>query len=103
MHILLFLQIFISCLLVMVILLQQSSSDGLSGMAGGSFSNISYKSVSSFLTKTTIILSIAFMANSLLLANMSSKQKTSIIDKIKETNEKQENEPLLPVEEHNQK
>lgn len=81
---LLFIHLIIALLLIIVILLQKTSIDGLSSI-GGSGNNmglISSRSTANFLTRTTIILGTLFFINSLLLANLSSRSQTSISDKI---------------------
>jgi preprotein translocase subunit SecG len=93
MNILLFIQAVIGCLLIIVILMQRSGADGLSGLQGSptNSSVISAASVANFLTRTTTILAIAFICNSLLLANKSSSNKSqSIIEDIIKKDQKSE-------------
>jgi preprotein translocase subunit SecG len=86
MNILLFIQAIVGLLLIVVIFMQKSGADGLSGLQGSPTNTgiISAASVASFLTKTTTILAIIFICNSLILANISSSNKTNskIIDSI---------------------
>ncbi len=74
-------------LLVIVILLQKTSTDGLSGIGGGGDGNnmgiVSGKSATSFMIKTTVILAIIFFINALILANLSSKPCDTISSKMK--------------------
>lgn len=92
---LLFVHFIVSVLLIIVILLQKTSSDGLSGI-GSSHNNmlVSRGTISSFLTRTTVILAIIFFVNAIMLANLSSKSRNSI-EKVIEKEETQEN--ILPV------
>ena len=81
---LLFIHLVVALLLVAVVLLQKTSTDGLSGIGGGgnNMGLMSGRSTANFLTKTTIILGVAFFANSLLLANLSSQSSKSTSSKI---------------------
>ena len=81
MNILLFIQAIIGLLLIIVIFMQKSGVDGLSGLQGSPTNTgiISAASVAGFLTKTTTILAIAFFCNSLILANISSSSKGNLI------------------------
>ncbi len=84
---LLFIHLIIALLLVVVILLQKTSTDGLSGI-GGSGNNMglmSGRSAANFLTRTTIVLGVIFFANALMLANLSSKSHKSISSKIEKS------------------
>lgn len=66
-------QIIVAVIMVTVILLQHTSSDGLSGLAGGksnSNSLISSRSSANLLTRTTAILATLFMINSLVMATL---------------------------------
>lgn len=111
--ILLVIQVIIALAMICVILLQRSSSDGLSGLSGGSSggnSLISGRTSANLLTKTTSFLAIAFMANSLAMATITARN-ASPIDKVienisTETNtettepgEVKEIEPTVPVSE----
>ncbi|PCJ27579.1 MAG: preprotein translocase subunit SecG [Rickettsiales bacterium] len=84
---LLFVHMIISALLIVVILLQKTSKDGLSGIGGGgnNMGVVSGRSAATFLTRTTIILAVAFFANALVLANLSAKRQESISAKIQKT------------------
>jgi preprotein translocase subunit SecG len=100
---LLFIHLVIALLLVAVILLQKTSTDGLSGIGGGSgnMGLISGRSAASFLHKLTIILGVLFFVNAIMLANLSSKVNKGIANKIEQTAEEtlKEEEPAtsLPI------
>lgn len=82
------LQVFIIALLVLVILLQKTSADGLSGLAGGGSGIVSGRAVGNFFTKLTAILAAAFMLNSLILAKIESSkalQGKNLLDKVIES------------------
>ena len=83
--VLLVLQIIITLSMIVVILIQRSSSDGMAGLAGGGNSLMSGRASANLLTRITSILAAIFIANSLLMATMtarSSLNETSIIDEI---------------------
>lgn len=85
---LLFIHLVVALLLIVVVLLQKTSTDGLSGIGGGgnNMGLMSGRSTANFLTKTTIILGIAFFANAILLANLSTsgKSTSSKIEKLEQ-------------------
>lgn len=88
--ILLFVHITIAVLLIIVILMQRSGSDGISSISGGSnMGVVSAKTVSNFLTKSTVILASFFIINAIVLANLSSKKKSDLVTKINEIEENQ--------------
>ncbi|RTK92466.1 MAG: preprotein translocase subunit SecG [Rickettsiales bacterium] len=88
---LLFIHLIIALLLIIVILLQKTSTDGLSGIGGGgNMGLMSGVSAASFLMKTTIVLGVCFFVNALILANLSSKSQVSIIEKMQEMEQNQE-------------
>ena len=67
-------QIIISVLLILLVLLQQSDEDSLSGIgAGASQKMLSKRSSSTPISKMTMVLFIAFMLNSLVLATISAR------------------------------
>lgn len=72
---LLFIHLIIAILLIIVILLQRTSTDGLSGIGdgGGNMGLVSGRSAANFMTRTTIVLAVMFFANALVLANLSSR------------------------------
>ena len=83
--VLLVLQIIITVSLVVVILIQKSSSDGMAGLAGGGNSLMSGRASANLLTRITSILATIFIVNSLAMATIaarSSNPNTSIIDDI---------------------
>ncbi len=81
--ILLVIHIFIALALVGIILIQRSSNDGL-GLGGGGNNFLSGRASANLLTRTTAILAIAFMTNSMVLAYMAShtSQSSSLIERI---------------------
>ncbi len=94
--ILLFVHITIAILLIIVILMQRRS-DGISSISGGNnMGVVSAKTVGNFLTKSTIILTILFLINAIVLANLSSKKKSDLVSKINEIEENQA-ENSLPI------
>ena len=96
--ILLVVHVIISVLLIIVILLQKNNSDGLAGL-GGSGSNmglVTARSAANFFTRVTVFLAILFMANSLLLANLSNKGHSheTLTEKLKESGAAIKDQPL---------
>ncbi len=90
-------QFITSFLLILVILLQRSSSDSITGI-GSEFSNMSFmsgRSAYKFIHKTTIGLIIIFFVLSLTIANLSSKQNKLIYKQIESLPSEKELE--LPV------
>ena len=81
---LLFIHLIIAILLVIVILLQKTSTDGLSGIGGGggNMGLVSGRSAANFLTRTTIVLAIIFFCNALVLANLSSQPRSNLTSKM---------------------
>lgn len=68
-----------------VILIQRTSSDGLSGLSGGGGGNalFSVRGKANILTKLTTFLAIGFLITSLTLAYLAAhKPKDSVVDKI---------------------
>ena len=86
---LLFIHLIIAILLVIVILLQKTSTDGLSGIGGGggNIGLVSGRSVANFLTRTTVILAITFFCNALVLANLSSQPRSNLTNKLEKSSE----------------
>ncbi|GAB4166177.1 MAG: preprotein translocase subunit SecG [Rickettsiaceae bacterium] len=86
---LLFVHLVVAVLLVVVILLQKTSTDGLSGIGGGgnNMGLVSGRSAANFLTRTTIVLGIAFFLNSIVIANLSTKSHSTITDKVEKSEE----------------
>ncbi|WP_425363264.1 preprotein translocase subunit SecG [Candidatus Tisiphia endosymbiont of Hybos culiciformis] len=98
MNILLFVHIVIAILLIIVILMQKTGSDGLSGVGGGNgtMGVVAGRTVVNFLTKTTVVLATLFIINAIILANLSSKKNPGIIKKIEQVDDKQQ-ESSLPI------
>ena len=69
--------------LIVMVLLQRTDSDGLSGLSGGGGNQfMTGRGQANFMTRTTAILSAAFMITSLGLAVIASKMTSnSILDK----------------------
>lgn len=92
---LLFIHLMVAVLLVVVILLQKTSTDGLSGIGGGNNMGImSGRSAASFLTKTTVTLAAIFFVNAILLANLSTQKYTDIAVKLEKLQDSQD--PAAP-------
>lgn len=97
MNILLFIHMVIAVLLIIVILLQRTGTDGLSGIGGGNnMGVVSARSAANFLTKTTIILATLFFVNALVLANLSSRRSPDMVEKIEQQDIKLQ-EDSLPI------
>ena len=80
--ILLVVHVVIAVLLIAVILLQKNSADALAGLGGGNnMGVVSARGAANFMTRMTVILAIAFMSNSLVLANLSNKSAEHKSDK----------------------
>ena len=81
-------QIILAVAIIGTVLLQRNGGDGLGsigggvGMSGGNI--ISGRASASFLTRATTVLMICFMANSLILGNLSSREykKKQVVEKI---------------------
>lgn len=94
---LLVLQFVIVISLILAVLLQQSSADGISGLAGGGHGIVSGKASANFITKTTFILAFMFMINSFCLAKltiMDLQKSGKIIESIKE---EVNQDPVVPI------
>ncbi len=97
MNILLFIHMVIAVLLIVVILLQRTGTDGLSGIGGGNnMGVVSARSAANFLTKTTIVLASLFFINALILANLSSRKTPDIAEKLEQQDNKLQ-EDSLPI------
>lgn len=70
--------------LIMMILLQKTDSDGMSGLGGGGGNQfMTGRSAANFMTRTTAILATGFMITSLTLATMASRMGGgSIMDSV---------------------
>lgn len=91
MNILLFVHIVIAILLIVVILMQKTGNDGLSGIGGGggNMGLVAGRTITSFLTKTTMLLAALFIINAIILANLSSRKPPNIMNKIEQASENQ--------------
>jgi preprotein translocase subunit SecG len=84
----------IAVLLIAVILLQRNSADALAGLgSGNNMGVVSARGAANFMTRMTVILAIAFMGNSLVLANLSNKSAShktekGLAEKLKEDSKK---------------
>lgn len=96
MNILLFVHIVIAVLLIIVILLQKTGTDGLSGIGGNNMGLVTSRSAANFLTKTTIVLATLFFTNAIILANLSYRKAPDVSNKIEAIEEK-EQEGSLPI------
>lgn len=79
---LLIVQIVIAVTLIILVLLQKSDGDSLSGISSGSGSMsgaISRQASASFISKTTMTLIIVFMINCLILASISNSGEKSLL------------------------
>lgn len=103
MQILLVIQVIIAVSLVVIVLIQQPSSDGLSGFGGASSGNafLSGRASADILTKITTILATAFIVNCLLMAKIASEKAgtSSIVEKYEqiETPKTEEAPEAIPV------
>jgi preprotein translocase subunit SecG len=75
--ILFIIHIIVGILLIISILMQKTSSDGISNLAGNNSGLVSAASAANFLTRITIVLAAAFMINSIILGNLSTKKTKS--------------------------
>ena len=93
---LLILQVVVAVLMIIMVLIQKSDGDSLSGIGGGSGglnSVISSRSSANFMTKLTMFLITIFMLNCLVLALVSSKIQNSTHLEIDKVIEQQKNSP----------
>lgn len=98
--ILLVLQIFIVLALIVAILVQKTSSDGISGLSGGGHNFMSGKSISSAFSKITMFLGAAFMINSLVLAKIiieEDESKRILVETIIKEQAQEPTNPGAPV------
>lgn len=99
---LLILQVIIAVSLILLVLIQKSDGDSLSGISGGSGgmeSVISSKASANILTKTTMILASIFMLNCLILASISNTKSESIkqdLQKVIEEEKEKTKKPAVP-------
>jgi len=78
-NILLILHLIIGLLLLISILLQKTSSDSITNLAGNNSGLISAQGAANFLTKTTVVLAAAFMINAIVLGNLSTRKSEQTI------------------------
>jgi preprotein translocase subunit SecG len=95
--VLLIVQIILAVILIGLVLIQKSSSDGLSGLSGGggNLGVVSSRASANFLTKSTAVVMTLFMINCLILGNLAARtsKKASIVEQIKiEKQQKQKTE-----------
>jgi protein translocase SecG subunit len=71
--------------MTLLVLLQKSSADGMANLAGGATKSMHASMQMDFIKKGTIFLAVAFISNSLLIANISYHKNNllSISDYIK--------------------
>lgn len=93
---LLFIHLIVALLLVAVILLQKTSTDGLSGIGSGgnNMGIMSGRSAANFLTRTTIILAIVFFVNAIILANLSTQKYNDFVTKLEKVEQKEKNQKV---------
>lgn len=95
--VLLVIQVILASFLVTIILLQRSQSDGLAGLGGGNPNSVlSGRASANLLTKTTTMLAIAFMTNSLAMATITARQK-GFTDQVLEQPEAAKEAPAVPT------
>lgn len=101
---LLFLHLVIALLLIFVILLQKTSTTGVSGIGSGgnSMGIVSSRTALNLLIKTTIVLAIMFFINAIILANLSTQGNNNLISKLgttinKESVKKQSEKESIPI------
>ncbi len=90
---LLILQIIIAAAMIVLVLLQKSDGDSLSGIGGGSGglgSVISSKASANILSKTTMILIGVFMINCLILASLTNIARKQTAEQLEEVIKQQE-------------
>lgn len=90
---LLVLQVIIAVSLILLVLIQKSDGDSLSGISGGSGGMnavISSKASANILTKVTMTLAALFMLNCLILASISTTKSESLKEELKKAVQEQE-------------
>ena len=97
---LLVLQVIIAVAMIILVLLQKSDGDSLSGIGGGSGglnSVMSGKATANVLSKTTMILIGIFMLNCLILASISNASNKAIANDLNKIIEQQEKDGTAPA------
>jgi len=90
-------QIVLAILIVIVVMLQKSSSIGLGAYSGSNESLFGAKGPAGFLTKATFVLGLLFIVNTLTLGYMYSKDSTrSAVDTIDKVAPKAKTAPAAP-------
>jgi preprotein translocase subunit SecG len=85
--------------LIVLVLIQRSSSDGLGGLGGGGNQFLTGRASANLLTRTTAILAGAFMCTSLVLAIMASRMSEgSVVDSIVDSVPVEQSAPVVPLE-----
>lgn len=105
--ILLVIHVVVAILLIAVILLQRNSADALAGLGGGGGGNmgiVTARSATNFMTRMTVVLAIAFMGNSLVLANLSNKStkhhdESGLAEQLEDKAAKKESTKKVPMAE----
>jgi len=91
-------QIVLAILIVIVVMLQKSSSIGLGAYSGSNESLFGAKGPAGFLTKATFVLGLLFIINTLALGYMYSKDSTkSAVDTIEKVAPKAAPAPFKPT------
>ena len=81
---LLFIHAFIALLLIVVILLQRTGSDGITQLSSNNMGVVSGKAAATFLTKMTIWLGVVFFLNCILIGNLLSRPANSLNSKLEQ-------------------
>lgn len=86
--------------LIVMVLVQRTDSDGLSGLGGGGNQFMTGRAKGSLMTRATAILAALFMLTSLVLAVMAGEMtKSSVVDAIgSEASAVEETAPAKPAE-----
>lgn len=109
---LLIIQFILAVIIVITVLLQKSSSMGLGAYSGSNESVFGAKGPASFLAKTTVILGLLFVLNTLVLGYLYNQERNqSAVDSVKteslipatlEPQTQTQNAPAAPVAPENQ-
>ena len=84
-NIFLIIHLVVCVLLIIVILLQKTGADSISGLgmnSSGKSGLVSAQTAASFLVKTTIILAVIFMCNSIFMSYLFNKENSKSLNKI---------------------
>ena len=89
--------LFLACAIVLVVLIQRGDSGGALGIGGGGGGLFSARGKANFLTRTTAVLAALFFATSLGLAYLSKQDRpTSIIESIEQGAQQEGSEAEKP-------